>query len=61
MERKTGGNEKIIFCLSCALGIVTFAFLFIPPFFKEGSAFSNGILLAVLFLSFWFAYMTHKG
>lgn len=61
MEKKTGGNEKIIFYLSCAVGIVSFSLIFIPPFFKEGGLIGAGIWLAISVLSFWFAYMTRKG
>ena len=61
MEKKEVGNEKIIFYLACAVGISSFALIFIPPFFKEGGLVGNGIMLAVTFLSFAFACMVRKG
>ena len=35
MEKKEVGNEKIIFCLACAVGISSFAFLLSHHFSKK--------------------------
>ncbi len=54
-------DRRFFIVLFVILGVVSFALVFVPPFFKESGLIGAGILLTISVLSLVFAGMIHRG